>query len=194
MRLVLLVCVLGLVAMMPIDTYEFTLYSHPDFQARNLVQSFGHPETWRFVPYPQFTIEVLDAQGRVRYVQNESVSDIISFSCPDETCDNSIRLLGEASKQVMLPRHPLGHTLRITKLSTGEVLTLDIYGFSEYCGNGRCEPSEDALTCPEDCLIVIEEQQAERRGNSLLILLAFSLVLIVLILLLVKRRKKPTDT
>jgi hypothetical protein len=67
--------------------------------------------------------------------------------CPDHV---SYIRLNESSESINVPYYPMGKSILI--YDSGElVLDIDVSEYSNFCGNGKCDDSEDYFTCPNEC-------------------------------------------
>lgn len=181
----------------PIDTFEFTLISEPEFRIEGVVKTFGHimPDTDPLNPH--FNVQVIDAFDRVTHSRNYTVSDIISFSCESDNCTNTVRVLGEPTLIVRVPYNQFVNRIEVTQLSTQKVITIPLHEFSRYCGNNQCDPGEDALTCPEDCSVYLSPTElgveSEQKTSPLVALSAIVGVILLFSLKIWLRRTRHRE-
>jgi len=60
-------------------------------------------------------------------------------------------MLDKVDSTVLVPYYKNAKQLSISTLDGNKVLDVDLGYLADVCGNGKCEPHESAISCPQDC-------------------------------------------
>ena len=176
--------VLALLLLAPSMMYEIHIHSGETDMIHSVIQTVA--QSTEQSAQPTHEIQVRDSAGDLLIQRNLMIPSARTECDLEGLCQE---VLG-VSSLVYVPYQSRGAVLSIQNLQTNVAVEQSMVHLSNYCGNGICNPPDDALTCPEDCLLqATTSEQAD--SHTLLWGALIGLILFLLVLLVIKFRKKP---
>lgn len=137
------------------DDEEITLIS------KNITNSFISEGLY---PYNEYSLHLISFNGEEVYNSTFDFPLEASVHPGPECFDNetlefdpercpehqSYFMYNKSEIILNVPYYPMGKNIMIYD-SDGLVLNIDVGEYSDFCGNGRCDPDEDYFLCPSEC-------------------------------------------
>ncbi|MEA2036923.1 MAG: hypothetical protein U9O94_05405 [Nanoarchaeota archaeon] len=140
-----------------------------------------------------YILEVVSGEGQVIYTSYFDVPNKVYAPPPIEEGDGGTSFveIDNVKFILSLPYDKSAALIRIIQ-SGQELLSIDVSGFAQYCGDGICQYDEDYITCAEDCLseqtVAETEEGLEKDGRSILpYLLGLTILVVIFVGLWTKR-------
>ena len=127
-------------------------FDNGNLKLNNVYATSGTAPDRKAVAKVDYIAKVISFDNKTLAEFNFSMPTIIWPFYENESSEKAPAfMLDKVDSTILVPYYKDAKQLSISNLEGKKVLDVDLGYFAETCGNGKCEPHESAISCPQDC-------------------------------------------